>query len=233
MTTMNSGGLDNLSNLREELCKLERVHVAPFCSEIRQSREGVIAAVGVYAHSRYNLGRALRAYKVHFKAERAWIAAAEIVGDAIGRDQKTVFRIIADFERADRLPAITIEAMQDQNIDPGKHAYADAIEELIEMPSPETREEAATAVATTMKQHSERKRKQATSRTPKDRLEEFTDRIVKQFEQHYRAVPSDQRDRELQYVFDRIVTTLHSPIRELRQYSRPAMAPQPVNQEVA
>jgi hypothetical protein len=230
---INTWGLDKLSNLREQLIGVDLP--CPDCNSngLLHAREGVINTLRTYANGRFHLGRALRVYKGYFKADKRWVAAAKIIGAALDCDEKTIFRIIVDYELAARLPAIIIEAMLDQNIDPAAHKYADAVEELFEMTEPEIPEEAAAVVATAMKRRSDRKRKKASSRTAKAGLEEFTDRIMKQFEERYRSVPPDQRDRELQYVLETIVNTLHSPIRELRQCSRPALVPKPVKQEVA
>lgn len=233
LNNSNAWGLDKMSNLRTQLCKLEEPRIGCNRTDLRQAREGLIGALTAYTNRRYNLGRALRVYKDYFKAEHAWVAAAKVIGAYLQRDEKTIYRMIEDCERADRLPAITIEAMLDENIDPAKHEHADAVEELLEMPEPRTAEEAAATVATAMKQRSERKRNKTSSRKAKAGLEEFTDWIMKQFEERYRSVPRDQRDRELQYVLELIVNTLHAPIRELREFSGPALVPKPAKQEAA
>jgi hypothetical protein len=76
MITTNTGGLDIMSNLREQLCKLEVPRIGCIREDLRQAREGVISALTVYTSRRWDLGRALRAYKDYFKAEHAWMAAA-------------------------------------------------------------------------------------------------------------------------------------------------------------
>jgi hypothetical protein len=235
----NSERLDKLSNLREQLCRLDIP--CPGCDSngLHHAREGVINGVGTYANSlstyansRYHLGRALHVYKGYFKAEKRWVAVAKVIGAALSRDEKTIFRIIEDFERADQLPAITIEALLEQNIDPAAHKHAEAVEDLLEMPEPETPEEATSAVSAAMKERSAQRRKKTSSRKTKAGLEEFTDWIVKPFEERYRSFPPEHLDRELQYVFERIANTLRSSIRELRQYSRPALVPKPATREV-
>lgn len=72
-------GFDKLSNLKDQLRNLEAKHTGPDGIEIRQSREVLLGAIGTYDHSRYQLGRALRAYKAHFKVEHGWVAAAKII----------------------------------------------------------------------------------------------------------------------------------------------------------
>jgi hypothetical protein len=174
----------------------------------------------------------LRAYKGYFKPEKQWMAAAKVIGAALNRDEKTIFRIIEDFERADQLPAITIEALLEQNIDPAAHKHAEAVEDLLEMPEPETSEEAAAAVATAMKRRSAQKGTNTSSGTAEVGMEERADRIVKQLEPWYRSASPEHRDGQLQYVLEHVVNTLRSPIRELRQYSRPALVPKPATREV-
>lgn len=52
------------------------------------------------------LGRTLRTYKAYFKAARGWTAAMTVIADAIGHDEKTVERIIGDYERVAPSPTI-------------------------------------------------------------------------------------------------------------------------------
>lgn len=46
-------------------------------------------------------------------------------------------------------------------------------------------------------------------------------------------MPAVQRDLEVRYVLERIVNTLRADIRDLRQFSRPALVPRPSKREVA
>ena len=132
---------DKLSNLKDELCQAER-QVCDLVG-IDQSREVVMGAIRSYCYSRYDLGRALRQYKTHYKAHHGWVAAAKIIGDALDYDERTVHRILEDYERASRLPSIIIEAMQAQNLDPAAHKNAPLVEHLLQMGEPKTREGAA------------------------------------------------------------------------------------------
>ena len=224
---------DILSNLREELRKVEPAHFATGSDDIHQARENLIAAVRSYMNSRYHLGRALRAYRAFFKSERMWVEAAKVIAASIGRSERTLFRMIEDFERASQLPAITIEAMQDQNIDPAAGKHMEKVEELLKMPEPQTREEAATAVTAVVKRQAAQKRKRVASVRSKADPEVFADGIVKQFEDRYGSLSAEERDAVLRYVLERVVNKLRSQIRELRQYSRPALVPKPVTREAA
>lgn len=224
---------DNLANLREQLRKWEPAHFATGTQDIHQARESLIAAIRSYMNSRYHLGRTLRAYRAFFKPEHMWGEAAKIIAAFIGKSERSLYRIIRDFERADRLPAITMEAMLEQNVDPAAHKHAEAIEELLEMPEPQTREEAATAVAAVAKRQTTQKRKKVASVRATADVEVFANRIVKQFEDQYRSATPAERDEEVRYVLERVVNTLRAPIRELREFGRPALVPKPAKREAA
>jgi len=82
--------LDKMSNLREQLRNLDTKQLGGDGGELRQAREGVVEARKAYWHSRYQLGRALRAYKTHFKAERNGWATGKVIAAAIDRVERTV-----------------------------------------------------------------------------------------------------------------------------------------------
>jgi hypothetical protein len=221
--------LDNLSTLKQLLRKLEPSQLA-YDKSLRQAREGLIGALRTYSHSRYDLGRALRAYREYFKVERAWMEAAKVIAAAIDRDEKTVFRIIEAYEKAAQLPAMTIKVMLDQDIDPAAAKHARVVEKLLRIPEPKTSEEAAADVTEAFRTLVLEKAKQASA---KPDLEAFAERIVKQFEDRYRSAAPQQRDAEVQYILELLVNTLRAPIRELRQFGRPTLVPKPPKQGAA
>lgn len=230
---IDGANFDNLSDLREQLCKLESASRGADRGGLKQAREDLIAAVGSYTCQRYHLGRTLLQYKVVLKAEHVWTAAAKAIGAAIGRDERTIYRIVDDFERAVRLPDSTIQAMLDQKIDPAERRNARGVEHLIQMPEPATREEAAAAVASAFEKRPALRGGGARVGSVNRALDAFADQIVKQFEQRYRSVAPERRNMEVRYVLERIVNTLRSPISDLRQFSRPALVPKPVEREAA
>jgi len=221
--------LDKMSNLKELLRKLEPSQLA-YDKSLRQAREVLIGALRTYTHSRYQLGRALRVYREYFKAERAWMEAAKVIAAAIDRDEKTVFRIIEDYERAAQLPAITLEAMREQNIDPAAAKHAGVVENLLRLPEPKTSEKASAVVREAFKTHVLQKTKKA---APKPDLEAFAERVVKLFEDRYRSAAPEQRDAELQYILELLVNSMRAPIRKLRQFGRPTLVPKPPKQGAA
>ena len=221
--------LDKMSNLKELLRKLEPSQLA--CDpSLRQAREGVIGALRTYTHSRYDLGRALRVYRKYFKAERAWMEAAKLIGAAMDRDVKTVFRMIEAYETASQLPAITLEAMREQNIDPAAAKNIAVVETLLKMPEPKTSEKASAVVRQAFKTQVLQKAKRASVKAD---LEAFSEKIVRQFEDRYRSAAPQQRDAEVQYILELLVNTLRAPSRELRQFGRPTLVPKPKKQGAA
>jgi hypothetical protein len=214
--------VDNLSNLRTALKNIERQYLPPEGTDASQQRNAVISQLETYRNSRYHFGRALRSYQQLFKAERAWMAAVKVIADAIGRDERTVMRIIEDYERAHHLPPIVIEAAERKN--------APVVDKLLEMPRPQSRDEAESAVKAAFRanQAAKRtKRQQPAKARYRDDAGEFAFKIAHQFEDRYRQTPPQERDAELLYVLEVVVATLGAEIRELKRYSQPTLVPKP------
>jgi hypothetical protein len=228
---------DNLSDFSAELKKIEETYIKDASVELAQARNSVVGAISGLKQSRMNLGRVLRTYKGHFKAERAWTAAMKVIAGALQCDERTVYRIIEDYERASRLPEITLEVMVQQKIDPAAAKNAAVVEKLLEMPKPTTRKEAGDAVIAVVKEHHARKRllrtKQTASKSAAMDVEAFAERIVRQFEDRYRSMAPEQRDAEVRYVLEKVANTLRANVSELRQFSRPALVPKPVQRKAA
>jgi hypothetical protein len=147
-----------------------------------------------------------------------------------------VYRIISVYERASNLPETVVDALVERNIDPAAGKNVELVDNLLQMPRPETRQEAATAVTEAFEKHSARKRlakKKKAAKSEKASVEEFAAHIVKQFEGRYRSAAPDVRDAEVRYVLERVVNTLRAEIRELRRFGRPALVPGPAVREAA
>ena len=156
--------------------------------------------------------------------------AAKLIGAAMDRDVKTVFRMIEAYETASQLPAITLEAMREQNIDPAAAKNIAVVETLLKMPEPKTSEKASAVVRQAFKTQVLQKAKRASVKAD---LEAFSEKIVRQFEDRYRSAAPQQRDAEVQYILELLVNTLQAPIRELRQFARPTLVPKPKKQGAA
>ena len=227
----------NLANLRRELKLAEGTgSVESENRSLRQARETLISRIESFQNSRYQLGRAIAAYKSFFKQEGSWTRAAKLIADYIGTSERTVHRIMEEYESASHLPEITLDAMMEQKIDPAAGKNADLVENLLEMPAPETRDEARAAVRVVSQAHLEKKRlarKPIAKFSGTDDLDQFAQRVVRQFAERYRTATPEHRDAEVRYVLEMIVSSLRADIRELRQFARPALVPRPEAKDAA
>jgi hypothetical protein len=134
--------VENFSTLSERLEKIEAEHIVHVNVDVLGARHTLVVALGQYRTSRFLLGEALAAYKKQFAASndhsagaRGWMAAAKSVAEAMGRDERTVRNIIADYERIASLPGTMIQAAQTRGIDLAQRRYRPAvaaIESIIE-----------------------------------------------------------------------------------------------------
>lgn len=131
-------GLDNLSNADALLREVEvEQDVDNDDGRAFDARKETIDALRHYHDSRFNLGRALAAYKVFFIERGGWVQAAKVLGRAINRDEKTIFRIIEDYERASQVPLEALKELESQGIDPAARKNAAIIDNLLTMPRAE------------------------------------------------------------------------------------------------
>lgn len=87
-----------------------------------------------FRSSRYRLGQKLSAYKAFFKASQGWMVAATAIADAMGCEERTIRRIIDDFERVSEVPDVVIKALQQAGFDPAARKNAGMIAKLLGMP---------------------------------------------------------------------------------------------------
>jgi hypothetical protein len=112
-----------------------------------EARPELLGAVQAYGQSRYEFGAALSRYKSVFKKERTWLKISRLIGEHIGRSERTVFRIVADYERVSDAPKAVIMALQDSGLDPAAAKNAPLLEQVtITMPHDPTENEALAAV---------------------------------------------------------------------------------------
>jgi hypothetical protein len=230
------GIFDNMSNISAALGKIEMDHIAPGSLDPITDRNAALGTLGPYLHQRSQLGRVLWAYRQHFKPGRGWVAAATVIADPMGREVRTVFRIVEDYERAMGLPPMVFEAMVEQKLDPAEGKNAPVVEKLLQMPKPETRSEAVAAVTAAVREHvaqKKEKRKASAKVTRREGEEHFAKRIVKEFEDRYRSVSPQQRDSEVRSVLERVASALQADIHELRPHSLPGPLPKTATAEAA
>ena len=85
---------------------------------VAEARIAVVLAIKQSHLTRFNLGKALFAYRAHFRADRGWLTAANAVAGALGCDERTIRNIVADYERLSAaLPTVVIEAAHSRGID--------------------------------------------------------------------------------------------------------------------
>lgn len=135
MKTNGGNKMDNLSSLSARLIEVEREHVKCDDGTEVDARLDLIDALGQYHGSRFSFGRALAAYKLFFVEERTWMQVAEIIGQTIGRNERTIRRIIDDYERASQVPAEAIEELEVLGIDPAAMKNAPVLTNILQMPA--------------------------------------------------------------------------------------------------
>lgn len=231
MNAAQTDGFAKLANLRNQLKTIEEV-ASLECEnqELRQARENLVNKIQCFNYNRFELGRAISRYKVLFKAEGAWIKAASLIAESLVVSERTVHRLIQEYEFASELPAITLDVMQEQRIDPAAAKNMPVVETLLQMPEPTTRNEAVEQVHKVAAKHVAKKRaaRKAAAKPSAASLEAFTKHIVKQFERRFSSMAPEQRDNEIKYVFETVVNTIRANVHELGQYSRPTLVPMPV-----
>lgn len=135
MGTNGANRLDNLSDLGARLREIEVEHVVNEDGTAVDAREEVLEAVRQYHSSRYRFGEALAAYKAYYIDGQHWMEAAKIIGRAINRDERTIRRILEDYERASQVPATVIEELEAKGIDPAARMNQPLLATILTMPS--------------------------------------------------------------------------------------------------
>lgn len=225
-------GLDKISSpadlLRKELKKIEERYIGEVGPDLTQARICLLDELPRYLATRSHFGRVLYGYKRHFKAVHGWTAAATLIADAIGRDVKTVFRMVADYERVSGLDPLFEQALLDQQVDPAAPKNAEMVAQILAKPEPKTPEAAAEIVTAVVRERRERRKtERLSSKSDKDRkkngeqqsleqqayqasndprqtTEAFANSIARLIRHRLLVVPADQRNAET----DRIVVLI-------------------------
>ena len=122
--------LERFSNLTDTLRQIEAKNIEAGASgveAIAEARIAVMRAIKEFNFSRFDLGKALSAYRAHFKAARGWMAAAASIAAAMGCDERTVRNIIADFEHVASVPEALVHAAQTKGIDLSQRKHRPAV----------------------------------------------------------------------------------------------------------
>jgi hypothetical protein len=126
--------LDNLSTLSARLREIEDGQFTDEDGTAFDAREDLVDAVKDCNSSWYRFGEALVAYKAFYVESRGWMKAAEIIGQAIHRDERTVRRVLEGYERASQIPAEAINELEVLGLDPAAKRNEPIIENLLKMP---------------------------------------------------------------------------------------------------
>jgi hypothetical protein len=140
--------MDNLSNLGADLRELEVKHVMNDDGAAIDARQELVKAAGQYHRSRYRFGETLSIYRAYFLEQGGWVEAAKVIGKAIDRDEKTIFRIIKDYARASKLPATALRQLEAEGIDPAAKKNESVVANILAMPASAVEADPKTAVIT-------------------------------------------------------------------------------------
>ena len=122
----------------------------------RNQRTAVLGALTKYTKSRFHLGQALTSYKQACKMERIWLPASEAIAKHMHVSPRTVFRILADYQRVSGVPETVLSAMEAEGLDPAKRKNAPLLEQITEVlgddPTPEEAQEVVRHTTASRKQ---------------------------------------------------------------------------------
>jgi hypothetical protein len=138
-----------LDSITTELSDSER-------EQERSQRSLMLGALTKYTNSRFHLGRALASYKEACKVDGIWLRASRAIAKHMSISQRTLFRVISDYERVSGAPQAVLSAMQAEGIDPAKRKNDPLLEEITDAmaddPSAEEAQEVVRHSAASLKQ---------------------------------------------------------------------------------
>jgi hypothetical protein len=133
--------LESTNNGQELSAELDRMASELTVSQRnneKRVRADMLGALENYTSSRYEFGQALAAYKQIFQVERVWMKASNAIARHIGRDQRTVFRILEDYERVAGAPKPVVAAMKKEGFDPAELKNARLLGQVVDMMPPKS-----------------------------------------------------------------------------------------------
>jgi hypothetical protein len=143
--------MDKLSDLSARLREVESVHVDSDDGAAVDARGNLVDAARLFHSSRFRFGEGLARYKSFFPENRGWTAAVRAVARALLCDQKTICRILSDFDRASQVPAEALKELEALGIDPAARKNETIISNLLTMDSPTVESAPKKAVASAVK----------------------------------------------------------------------------------
>jgi hypothetical protein len=104
--------VENFSTLIAELREIETdCDVGADLQDIHSS------LVNMLSGNRYRLGEILHRYRVAVVLHGAWLRACEVLGRHLGKTERTIRAIVADYQRRASVPAELIEELERADID--------------------------------------------------------------------------------------------------------------------
>jgi hypothetical protein len=106
-------------------------------SKAVDAKQKLVSALEKYHKSHFRLGKALAAYKEYYAEARGWMAAAKVISDAWGCDERTIRRIVECYELAAEIPSEAIAELEALGLDPGAKRNQSIIKTISVMPRSE------------------------------------------------------------------------------------------------
>ncbi len=113
--------MKNLNKRQDLSAQLDRITAElddSVRAEEKKQRRPLLTVLKNYTTSRFRFGQALASYKEVCRVEGVWLAASRAIAREIGRSQRTVFRILSDYERVADTPEPVLAAMKREGYDP-------------------------------------------------------------------------------------------------------------------
>jgi hypothetical protein len=123
--------LDNLSSTLESICTS-----LPTIDEQEQERQArfiLIESLNLYRQSRRKFGKALASYRDALKPDGAWTKACLAIAMELQCDERTVRRIIEDYERIADVPESILTAMDEARIDPAARKNERLLDQVVQL----------------------------------------------------------------------------------------------------
>jgi hypothetical protein len=225
------GKLENFASLRDlddALRRIESEHVEISREDrdcVRKARAAVILAIEQTFLSRFNLGKALFAYKTFFKAKRGWMDAANIIAGGLHKCEKTVRNLITDYEELSAaLPAEVIDAAELRGVDLARKKFKPAVRSVEGKVTPidvVSEEQASQILDDILAFKTADKTGKSSKHMPW--IKDFADLIVTALEELLLDDSPEEREAEVRFVLEYLNNRLCTSILELRQCGRPSL----------
>ena len=123
--------VSNFESFADELCAAELEALTEVTSQLVRDRQNMVSTFERAGVARAELGKAIAAYHLHFKAERAWLRITPVLLKWIDRASlTTLYNLIRDGERDRSLSGPRRAAMMRFNLNPATRRNSGIVEHL-------------------------------------------------------------------------------------------------------